>query len=206
MFEEKKIRDLLLDEEKVEDLVRKYYSDIYKYCFFHLGNKETAQDITQDVFLKFLKSLDTYREYGKLKNYLYVVAKNTIKDFFRKRYETIDELETEISCDGGLDNVPLQIDIWREIQQLDPLDKELIILRYYQDLKVKDIAQIVNMPPSTVGYKIKRIEKLLKIRLGEARVISVSSPIEGAITVEPTLEDLYLKIFSDEIQEEGECI
>ena len=40
----------------------------------------------------------------------------------------------------------------------------------------------------------------------EARVISVSSPIEGAITVEPTLEDLYLKIFSDEIQEEGECI
>ena len=51
MFEEKKIRDLLLDEEKVEDLVRKYYSDIYKYCFFHLGNKETAQDITQDVFL-----------------------------------------------------------------------------------------------------------------------------------------------------------
>lgn len=162
MFEEKKIRDLLLDEEKVEDLVRKYYSDIYKYCFFHLGNKETAQDITQDVFLKFLKSLDTYREYGKLKNYLYVVAKNTIKDFFRKRYETIDELETEISCDGGLDNVPLQIDIWREIQQLDPLDK--------------------------------------------ARVISVSSPIEGAITVEPTLEDLYLKIFSDEIQEEGECI
>ena len=169
MFEEKKIRDLLLDEEKVEDLVRKYYSDIYKYCFFHLGNKETAQDITQDVFLKFLKSLDTYREYGKLKNYLYVVAKNTIKDFFRKRYETIDGLETEISCDGGLDNVPLQIDIWREIQQLDPLDKELIILRYYQDLKVKDIAQIVNMPPSTVGYKIKRIEKLLKIRLGELK-------------------------------------
>ena len=40
----------------------------------------------------------------------------------------------------------------------------------------------------------------------EARVISASSPIEGAITVEPTLEDLYLKFFSDEIQEEGECI
>ncbi|WP_420324422.1 RNA polymerase sigma factor [Mediterraneibacter gnavus] len=34
-----------------------------KYCFFHLGNRETAQDITQEVFLKFLKSRDTYREY-----------------------------------------------------------------------------------------------------------------------------------------------
>lgn len=63
MFEDKKIRNLLLDEEKVEDLIRKYYSDIYKYCFFHLGNRETAQDITQEVFLKFLKSRDTYSEY-----------------------------------------------------------------------------------------------------------------------------------------------
>ncbi|WP_368321720.1 RNA polymerase sigma factor [Mediterraneibacter gnavus] len=108
-------------------------------------------------------------KYGKLKNYLYVVAKYTIKDFFRKRCETTEKLEVESSCDGGLDNVPLQVDIWREIQRLDPLDKELIILRYYQDLRVKDIAQIVNLPTSTVGYKIKRIEKLLKLRLEEMK-------------------------------------
>ena len=50
---------------------------------------------------------------------------------------------------------------------LDPLDKELIILRYYQNFKVKDIAQIVNIPPSTVGYKIKKIEKILNNRLGD---------------------------------------
>ena len=85
MFEEKKIRDLLLDEEKVEDLVRKYYSDIYKYCFFHLGNKETAQDITQDVFLKFLKSLDTYREYGKLKKLFVCSGKEYNKRFFSEK-------------------------------------------------------------------------------------------------------------------------
>ena len=39
---------------------------------------------------------------------------------------------------------------------VSPLDKELIILRYYQNFKVKDIAQIVNIPPSTVGIKLKR--------------------------------------------------
>ena len=95
--------------------------------------------------MKFLKSLDSYREYGKLKNYLYVVAKNTIRDFQRKKYEITEEPGVEASCDGALDNIPLQIDIWREIQILDPLDKELIILRYYQNFKVKDIAQIVNI-------------------------------------------------------------
>ena len=167
VFENKKIQNLFLNEEKVEDLIRRYYSDIYKYCFFHLGNRETAEDITQEVFLKFLKSLDSYREYGKLKNYLYVVAKNTIRDFQRKKYEITEDPGVEASCDGALDNIPLQIDIWREIQMLDPLDKELIILRYYQNFKVKDIAQIVNIPPSTVGYKIKKIEKILKNRLGD---------------------------------------
>ena len=119
MFENKKIQNLFLNEEKVEDLIRRYYSDIYKYCFFHLGNRETAEDITQEVFLKFLKSLDSYREYGKLKNYLYVVAKNTIRDFQRKKYEITEEPGVEASCDGALDNIPLQIDIWREIQMLD---------------------------------------------------------------------------------------
>ena len=85
MFENKKIQNLFLNEEKVEDLIRRYYSDIYKYCFFHLGNRETAEDITQEVFLKFLKSLDSYREYGKLKNYLYVVAKMHIPQELRIR-------------------------------------------------------------------------------------------------------------------------
>ena len=166
MFENKKIQNLFLNEEKVEDLIRRYYSDIYKYCFLILGIGK-QQRILLKRFFEILKSLDSYREYGKLKNYLYVVAKNTIRDFQRKKYEITEEPGVEASCDGALDNIPLQIDIWREIQMLDPLDKELIILRYYQNFKVKDIAQIVNIPPSTVGYKIKKIEKILKNRLGD---------------------------------------
>lgn len=53
-------------------------------------------------FLKFLKSLDSCREYGKLKNYLYVVAKNTIRDFQRKKYEITEKLGVEASCDGEI--------------------------------------------------------------------------------------------------------
>lgn len=101
MFEDKKNRDLFWDEEKIEDLIRKYYSDIYKYCFFHLGNRETAQDITQEVFFKFLKSLDTYREYGKLKNYLYVVAKHTINDYSAVRIPSIRTMIPAIHCSSS---------------------------------------------------------------------------------------------------------
>ncbi len=81
MLENKRWRKLIYDEEKLDELIRENYIHIYKYCFYHLGDKETAEDITQDVFLKFLRGLEDYYEYGKLKNYLYVVAKNTMKDY-----------------------------------------------------------------------------------------------------------------------------
>ena len=141
MFEDKKIRNLLLDEEKVEDLIRKYYSDIYKYCFFHLGNRETAQDITQEVFLKFLNvsgnagsdadlCKSKFRKAYGVSDHSPGRKKLAECDLqrktdpaaggriFRKRCETTEKLEVESSCDGGLDNVPLQVDIWREIQRL----------------------------------------------------------------------------------------
>ena len=53
MFENKRIRELSYDEKKIDALIRENYIPIYKYCFYHVGNKEVAQDITQDVFLKF---------------------------------------------------------------------------------------------------------------------------------------------------------
>lgn len=68
VFEKKQLRNLSYDEEKIDALIRENYMYIYRYCFFHVGNKEVAQDITQDVFLKFVKQLEHYREYGKLKN------------------------------------------------------------------------------------------------------------------------------------------
>ena len=85
MFEKKRLQNLVLDRDKMEDLIRENYMCIYKYCFYHLGDRDTAQDITQEVFLKFIKEIGRYREYGKLKNYLYVIARNSIRDYGRRK-------------------------------------------------------------------------------------------------------------------------
>ena len=55
--------------------------------------------------------------------------------------------------------------IWEALDSLDDLDKEIIILRYYQELRIKDISQIIDIPASTVRYKLKNAEKTLKNRL-----------------------------------------
>ncbi len=168
MLENKRWRKLIYDEEKLDELIRENYIHIYKYCFYHLGDKETAEDITQDVFLKFLRGLEDYYEYGKLKNYLYVVAKNTMKDYFRKARNTEND-NAEKCYDGGLEEIPQRLDILQALNSLDMSDKELIILRYYQELKLRDIARIMNLPMSTVRYKLNNAEKLIKKKLGEMR-------------------------------------
>lgn len=169
MFENIKMRNLIFDKEKIDVLIRKNYMDIYKYCYYHVGNRETAQDITQDVFLKFLKGLDHYAEYGKLKNYLYVIAKNSVRDYFR-RPKAKEPESIEVQDDGGLSEIPERLDIIKALDTMNPFDKEIIILRYYQDLRIRDIAQILKMPVSTVRYKLKKAEKVLKLKLGDVEV------------------------------------
>lgn len=121
--------------------------------------------ITQDVFLKFIKEIDRYKEYGRLKNYLYVIAKNSIRDYIRKTKNVNLKLVEEGYDDGGIDKKLMQMSIWEALDSLDDLDKEIIILRYYQELRIKDISQIIDIPASTVRYKLKNAEKTLKNRL-----------------------------------------
>ena len=85
MRESKKFKKIIYDPDALEAWVRDNYEDIYVYCYCNVRNREDAQDITQNVFLSFLSSLGRYVEYGKLKNYLFVIARNKIKDHWKKK-------------------------------------------------------------------------------------------------------------------------
>ena len=63
---------ILYKDGYLEKLITDNYEPIYKYCCRHLNQRQAAEDITQETFLKFLNSLDNYRDYGKIRNYLYV--------------------------------------------------------------------------------------------------------------------------------------
>lgn len=167
MFENNQWRKNAIDKDKIDALIQENYMSIYKYCFYHIHNRDAAQDITQDVFLKFIKEIERYREYGKLKNYLYVIARNSIRDYMRKRKEVNLESvsETETYDDGGINKKIDQISVWEALSSLEELEKEILILRYYQELRIKDISEIMGMPASTIRYKLKNAEKTLKRRL-----------------------------------------
>ena len=129
------------DTEAFDILVRKYYSVIYQFCYRRLnGDTDTAADITQDVFLKLLENIHTVRMLGKFQNYLLTIAANTCNNYFKKAKPTYTDLNA--------------------------YQKEVIILRFYHNLKIREIAKITKSNIPTVKSRLRqglqKIERYLK--------------------------------------------
>ena len=89
------------DKEGINSLFDKYYDRVCGYCYRRVTHREAAQDITQEVFLRVFKHIEDYRHYGKFENYLYVVAGNLCKDFYKKKkFYPLDDLELQTEENG----------------------------------------------------------------------------------------------------------
>lgn len=144
-----------------DELIKKYYEKVYYYCYRHVDNKQAAQDLTQEVFMKVIKSIGSYKHYGKFENYLYVIAGNLCKDFYKKESQYIlKEIETG-SSEEELSKLENKIIIKEMLDNLPEKEREIIILRFYHDLKIKDIARIMNSGVSITKYRLKRAMKLI---------------------------------------------
>lgn len=77
------------DDDAFEIFVRKYYSDILKYCSYHCFDTEYAEDLTQETFANFFAKLSDYRYKGKTKNYLYTIAGNLCKNYYKQQKKLI---------------------------------------------------------------------------------------------------------------------
>ena len=127
-----------------EQLIKKYYSSIYQYCLLHTHDRNYAEDLTQETFLHFFASLETYKEYGKTKNYLYRIAGNIIKNFYIKKKEILVEQFPEI-IEESMKGVEIRLDIEKAVQYLPDEIKDTAILFFFQGLKQKEIAQILDI-------------------------------------------------------------
>lgn len=156
------------ETEALDVLITQYYNDIYTYCYRRLGNKHDAQDVTQEVFLHFCWNFDNYTQKGKCKNYLYVIAHNLYINVLQKKTPIpLEDIEKE-----GLSSNDVAVDKFEEansikiaLNKLPEEQKEAILLRFYHDFRLKDIAQIMNSGLSVTKYRLsqglKTLSKLL---------------------------------------------
>jgi len=154
------------DDQAIEDFVRKYYPVILRYCLLHIKDAGYAEDLTQETFARFFRTLSQYQHYGKAANYLYVIAGNLCRDYHRKQEEIpVEELpEQPVYQMEALD---LRMDVHRALEQLPPELREVTILYFFQELKQKEIARILRIGLPLVKYRIRRAKELLEPLIGK---------------------------------------
>ena len=154
------------DDTAIETFVRKYYPVILRYCHLHINDKSYEEDATQEVFARFFRTLNQYQHYGKAQNYLYVIAANICRDFYRKPDEvSIDELLEEPIFER--EPLDLRFDVHSALEKLPPELREITILFFFQEVKQKEIARILGIGLPLVKYRIKRAKELLAGYLGK---------------------------------------
>lgn len=168
---------------KKDKLLERYYKDLapvmYRYIYYKVGDKELAEDLTADLFIKLYDNPEIMikRDKEGVKAWLYRVAYNSVVDNSRrlknKNKQVLQNEHFEIvnSEDSGL----LESEIKDEEQKLvfalmailDPEDKELLMLRYGEEMKFSQIADIYKVEESTIKMRVYRTIEKLKEHLGE---------------------------------------
>ncbi|MCM3111061.1 RNA polymerase sigma factor [Lederbergia lenta] len=153
----------------MEVLVKRYYKQIYAFIYRRTGNKDIAYDLTQEVFMKMLKSIHTYKEKAQFKSWLYTLAVNHSNDYFRSKAFQATQMTDELSdSHSSNENVPYifekkerRREIIDAIKSLPEFQSTTILLRFYHDFKIKEIATIMQTNDSTVKSRLRQgMEKL----------------------------------------------
>ncbi len=167
------------EHAKIQAIFIKSYEEhadaILRYCLFQTSNREVAVDILQDTFTKTWAYLKDGKEIDSIKAFLYKVAKNLIIDYRRKKKSySLDAItETGVEFAGEVNEEESAADnfdkefVVDKLGALDPEDREILTMRYINEMSIKEIADTVDLTPNNVSVKIHRaVEKLKKI-LGE---------------------------------------
>ena len=146
------------DIDRYEIIVKKYTGRIHQYISSKLFNKEEVDDIVQTTFIRFYKAINRFDETKQILPYLYEIAKNELKMFFRSHKETLQL--NEQTAGGPAQEYFTDIELEQLLQSIPP-DQQKAIKMLYEGYTYREIATILKRPINTVRTIISRTRKLL---------------------------------------------
>ena len=165
------------DTRAFEELYKRYGKKIHYYFFKMLGNdKEKANDFTQDIFLKVIEKNSSYNKCLKFSTWLYALATNMCRNDYKhsevklkhiEEYKYTSETTYYLGFDTHFDNKYLKNNLEKELNELEANHKTTFVLRYHEELSIKEIAEIMECAEGTVKsrlfYTIQKLSQKLKI-------------------------------------------
>ena len=151
--------------DKVLDLAE-HYDKIYRYCYCKLKQRELAEDITQETFLRFLNHGHDFHAAHVLP-YLYTIARNLCIDEYRKKKPLLAIEEEQIEDIGAEEKMFTGVSIRIALSELEEEERELLLLRYVNDVPVYAICKVYGLSRFSVYRKLKSALKKLEESLKE---------------------------------------
>jgi len=170
-------RCVLGDAAAWEEIVQKYHRRIYNICYRFAGSGDDAEDLTQEVFIKMYRTLNSYDvDRGAFMTWVTTITRNLLVDHFRKTKQdrmtdSLDTVSSEhedamplseqipdrgLSQDSRVQSRETGETVHQALQKLSPELREAVILRDLQDLDYRDIAAVLKVPEGTVKSRINR--------------------------------------------------
>lgn len=153
----------------VDELITLLYPEILRYCLWHAPDRSLAEDAAQETFLKAIRYFDRYAHRGRFKSFLYQIAANTCIDMQRKnRHSDISLEESEIDpsySEPAFEAVRSDMVLRQLVSGLPGDQQEIVLLRFGQDLTIREIGEVVNLPLRTVQSKLRSALKKLKAEI-----------------------------------------
>ena len=155
-------------EERLNQMVGQYERDLLRMCAIYLRDASLAQDAVQETFLRAYKSLDAFRGESSEKTWLMRIAINVCKSYRRNAwYRFVDQRVS-------LENQPIpfappsveHIGLTTEIMRLPRKHMEVVMLYYYERMKLREIAEVLGISPAAVSERLRKAKSRLHDALG----------------------------------------
>ncbi|MEI6175120.1 MAG: sigma-70 family RNA polymerase sigma factor [Bacteroidota bacterium] len=168
------------DESALETIIRRHKNRVFAYILMVVKDKELAEDLFQDTFIKVINTFRSgqYKEEGKFIQWVMRIAHNLIIDYFRKSkripiiennddYDIFDKVRIPVeSVEEQLIMEQIHQDVKKLIEYLPVEQKEVLVMRHYGDMSFKDIAESTNVSINTalgrMRYALINLRKLVK--------------------------------------------
>ena len=154
---------------EIERLMEQYGSSLLRMCALYLKDADLAQDAVQETFIRAYRHLDNYRGESSEKTWLTTIAMNVSRDMLRtawfrhqSRSTDIDTLPEQLADFEFPDNTVLT-----EVMRLPVKYREIVLLRYYEGLKLKEIASALGLSDGRVRSRLNKANGILQDRLKE---------------------------------------
>lgn len=165
------------DREAFGELYRVYLDRIYRFVYFLVLDEPLAEDITQNTFLKAWNYLPKYvPEKGTFQSFVYKVARNLVIDHQRKKKEVAITQETELFLPADTDieeeyeASERSVTVKRALSSLPDFDKEIVIMRYFEELSYSEISKVVGKKESAIRVRVHRALKMIKDNLKKIKI------------------------------------